>query len=67
MLRGVLVFRGVATADVAAAQTQAEMHPIVAHLEALFAALGFGLDAANLIDVRAFFGQVDLPSIYSAL
>ena len=40
MLGGVLVFRGVAAADVAALHAQAEMHPGVAHLQALFAALG---------------------------
>jgi hypothetical protein len=60
---GVLVFRRVATADMPAAQTQAEMYPTVAHLEAFFAALGLGFDAANLIDVRAFIGHLDLLDI----
>jgi len=67
MLCGVFVFRRVAAADVAAAQAQAEMHPVVAHLEAFFAALGFGLDATNLIDVGTFFGHLGLLWIYSAL
>jgi hypothetical protein len=57
MLRGMFVLRGVTTADVATAQAQAEMHPGVTHLEALFTAFGFGLDAANLIEVRAFIGH----------
>jgi hypothetical protein len=53
MFCGVLVFRGVATAHVAAAQTQAQMNPGVAHLEALFAAFGVWFDALDLIEVRA--------------
>jgi hypothetical protein len=40
VLGGVLVFGGVAAADVAALHTEAEMHPGVAHFQALFAALG---------------------------
>ena len=40
MFGGVLVFRGVAAADVAAFHAQAKMHPGVAHFQALFAALG---------------------------
>jgi len=60
MFRGVLVFRGVATTDVAAAQTQAQMNPSVAHLEAFFAALGLWFDGPDLIEVRARFGHVGL-------
>src|SRR5690242_11745154 len=63
MLGGVFVLRGVAAADVAASQTQAQMHPTVAHLEALFAALGFRLDALDLIDVRASIGHCGCPFI----
>jgi hypothetical protein len=37
MLRGVLVLRGIATADVAADKAQAQMHPPVAKLDAFFA------------------------------
>jgi hypothetical protein len=51
MFCGVLVLRGVAAADVTATQTQAEVHPGVAHLEALFAAFGLGLDALDLIEM----------------
>jgi hypothetical protein len=57
---GVLVFRGVATADVAAAQTQAQMNPSVAYLEAFFAALGVWFDGPDLIEVQARFGHVVL-------
>src|SRR2546428_339296 len=59
-LCGVLVFRGVATTDVATAQTQAQMNPSVAHLEAFFAALGLWFDGPDLVEVRARFGHVDL-------
>jgi len=57
---GVLVFRGVATADVAAAQTQAQMNPSVAHLKAFFAALGLWFDGLELLEVRARFSHVGL-------
>jgi hypothetical protein len=60
MFCGVLVFRGVATAHVAAAQTQAEMNPGVAHLEAFFTALGLWFDGPDLIEVRARFDHVVL-------
>jgi hypothetical protein len=60
MFCGVLVFRGVATADVATAQTQAQMNPSVAHLEAFFAALGLWFDALDLVEVRTRFGHVGL-------
>jgi hypothetical protein len=40
MLGGVLVFGGVAAADVAALHAQAQMDPGVAHFQTLFAALG---------------------------
>jgi len=57
---GVLVFRRIATTNVAAAQTQAQMNPSVAHLEAFFAALGVWFDALDLVEVRARFGHVGL-------
>jgi len=57
---GVLVFRGVATTNMAAAQTQAQMNPSVAHLEAFFAAFGLWFDGPDLIEVRTRFGHVDL-------
>jgi len=60
VFRGVFVLRGVAAADVAAGETQAQMEPSVAHLEALFAAFGLGLDALDLIEMRASFGHSGL-------
>jgi hypothetical protein len=60
MFCGVLVFRGVATTDVTAAQTQAQMNPSVAHLEAFFASLGLWFDGPDLIEVRARFGHAGL-------
>jgi hypothetical protein len=67
MLCGVLVLRGVATANVAAGKAEAEMHPTVAHFEAFLAALGLRLDAPNLIEVRALIGHVGLLWNYSEL
>src|SRR4051795_886313 len=40
VLRRVLVLRGIAAADLAAGETQPQMDPGVAHLQALFAAPG---------------------------
>jgi hypothetical protein len=40
MLGGMLIFGGVAATDVAALHAQAEVHPGVAHFQALFATLG---------------------------
>jgi hypothetical protein len=57
---GVLVLRGVAAADVAAGQTQAQMHPNVAHFETLFAAFGLWLNALDLIEVRTSIGHAGL-------
>jgi hypothetical protein len=48
MLGGMLVFGRIAAADVAAFAANAEMHPSVAHLKALFAALGLWLDVFDL-------------------
>jgi len=55
---GVLVFRRIATTNVAAAQTQAQMNPSVAYLEAFFAAFGLWFDGPDLIQVRTRFGHV---------
>jgi hypothetical protein len=63
VFRGVLVFRRVATADVATAQTQAQMNPSVAHLKAFFAALGLWFNGLELFDVRARFSHVGLLGI----
>jgi hypothetical protein len=45
---GVLVFGGVAAADVAALHAEAEMHPGVAHFQALFAAFGVRCNLVNV-------------------
>ena len=59
MLRGVLVLRGVAAADMATGQAQSQMDPIVAHLKALFATLGMRLHILNLAGVFAVFHRFD--------
>ncbi len=52
MFGGVLVFRGVATADVTAFQTEAQVDPVVSGLEALLATLGRRwLDILDLTEV----------------
>src|SRR5450631_3139046 len=51
----VLVLRGVAAADMAAGQTQAQMDPAVARLQAVLAALRARRDLANLAQVRIRF------------
>jgi hypothetical protein len=51
MFGGVFIFRGVAAAYVSADQTHAEVDPTVAGFEALFAALGMGMDVLDLIEV----------------
>jgi len=66
MFCGVFVFRGVAAADVAAAQAQAQVHPTVAHLQALFAALGLWFNAFDLIEVRTVIGHNSSPEDYTA-
>jgi hypothetical protein len=53
VLGGVLVFGRIAAADVAAFQTQAQVHPGVSHFEAFFAATSAGSDFAHLIRVCA--------------
>ena len=47
MFRGMLVFRRIAASDIAATQTEPQMYPSVAHLDALFASVlvsGLNLD-----------------------
>lgn len=54
VLRRVFADRVVATANVAAGETEAKMHPIHSHLEALLATIGSArLDVANRIEVAA--------------
>ncbi|MGA7706760.1 MAG: hypothetical protein WCD77_03145 [Acidobacteriaceae bacterium] len=58
MFGGVLVFRGVAAADVATLQTEAKVNPIIAHFQALLTALrGARSDIADLIEVGTLFGH----------
>jgi hypothetical protein len=62
MLGGVLVLGRIAAAYVAAGQAQAEMHPSVTHLQALFAASRVRLYVANLIRMRASFHDSPPPA-----
>jgi hypothetical protein len=50
---GVLVLGRIAATDVAATQAQAQVDPSIAHLQALFAAVGVGFYLVNLIQVGA--------------
>src|SRR5438094_5935462 len=52
MLRGVLILGGVAAADMAARQTEPEVHPPFPGCQALFAALRVGRDRPDFLDVR---------------
>ena len=55
----VLVFGGVAAADVAALQTKTKVNPIVAHFQAFLTALRRPWsDIADLIEVSALFRHV---------
>jgi hypothetical protein len=55
VFRGVLVFRAVAAAHVAAFQAQSQMHPGVAHFQTLFASLRrFWLYRSYLIEMATF-------------
>ena len=49
MFGSMLIFGGVAAADVAADETDAQMNPAIAHLQALLAAIGAGRN--SLIDL----------------
>src|SRR5436853_4396293 len=57
MLRCMLVLRFIATADMAAAQAQPQMHPGVACLETLLAAARAGRHVADLIEMRTLFSH----------
>src|SRR5262249_31714157 len=58
MLGRVLVLRRIATANVAAREAHAQMHPRIARLEALFAAAGVRLDVVDLVLVRTSFHRL---------
>lgn len=51
MFGGVLIRRAVATADVTAGFAQSQVHPCVAHLQAIFTPFGPGRDCPYLIEV----------------
>jgi len=52
VLGSVFIFRRIATTNVPAAQTQAKVHPPVAHLQTLFTTLGMGFNVLDLIEMR---------------
>src|SRR5438132_12193104 len=52
MLRGVLILGGVAAADMAARQTEPEVHPRFPGCQALFATFRVGRDRPDFLDVR---------------
>ena len=51
VLRGMLVLRRIAAANVAAGAAEPQMDPGVSHFEALFAAVGFRLHVEDLLKV----------------
>ena len=51
MVRGMLVGRLIAAAHMAARQTHAQMHPMAADFETIFAARGAGNDIVDLVEV----------------
>jgi hypothetical protein len=54
VLCGVLVFGRIAATDMAAGETNAQMNPLVAHLQTFFASVTAGCDFfADLVEVRA--------------
>jgi len=58
VLRGMTIGRIVATTDVAALETQPQMHPFVAGLETFLAAVGrLRLDSAYLTEMLALWGH----------
>jgi len=57
MFCGMFIFRGIAAAHMSAGQAEAQVHPTVANLYTLFAALGLWLHAANLIEMGTLIGH----------
>lgn len=53
VLGRMLVFAGVTAADMAAFQTDAEMHPAIAGFQAILAAVRAGGDVVNRVEMRA--------------
>jgi hypothetical protein len=50
---GVLILGRVAAAHMATHETHSQVNPAVAHLQALLAPFGVGMDIVNLIEMRA--------------
>ena len=61
MLGGVLVLGGIAAADMAAGQAQAQMDPGIASFKALFAAILGSLPDLDLVEVTTPSRHVSLP------
>jgi hypothetical protein len=57
MLGGMFVLRGIAAAHMAADLAKTQVHPSVAHFDALLADMNLGFEVANLIGVRASVGH----------
>jgi hypothetical protein len=57
VLRGMSVLRLVAAADVAAAQAEPKVNPVISELQALLASLTVGRDVSDLVQVRALDGH----------
>src|ERR1700730_3886772 len=54
VFRSMFILGRIATPDVPTAQTQAKVHPRIAHLQTLFTAMGVRLDVLDLIEMRTF-------------
>jgi hypothetical protein len=61
MFRGVLVFGGIATADVAAGQAKPQVYPGIVHFETLLATVRLRLHVMNLVEMCAFGHTLSVP------
>jgi len=57
----VLIFRGVAAADMSARQAKPQVDPGVAHFETFFAAVGVRLHVMDLVKVSTFLHTLRVP------
>lgn len=64
VLRRVLVLRRIAATDVTTDTADAEMHPLIAHLQALLTTLRTRGDILNLIQVTALLTLSHLGLLY---
>jgi hypothetical protein len=53
MFGGVLVLGGIATADMAAFEAEAQVHPCIANAQAILAPIGGGLYVSDLVEMAA--------------